>query len=144
MHEITPYPNPTRLSSHWYQMTPKHHGSGGPAASCWSLAPPDEFHVFDEGDANGIVDCQAKIYGVLVVGDELQSIGTWQQQVAIFYPPSPPDRWHGHPLYPIRAVLPGNLKRERMRPTKQVMKLLQDAKLITPIQRKRLAKGSHS
>ena len=64
--------------------------------------------------------------------------------MAIFYPPSPPDRWHGHPLFPVRAALPGNLKRQRMKPTKQVMKLLQDAKLITLLQRKRMAKGSHS
>ena len=144
MHEITLCLDPTRLSGHWYQMTPKHHGAGGPSASCWSLAPVDEFRVFDDGDFHGIVDYQGKIYGVLKVGSELQSIGTWQQEVAIFYPPSPPDRWHGHPLFPVRAALHGNLKRQRMQPTKQVLKLLQDASLITLLQRKRLAKGSHS
>ena len=56
MNEITQYPDPTRLSGHWYQMTPKHHGGGGPTASCWSLTPEDEFRVFDDGDFHRIVD----------------------------------------------------------------------------------------
>ena len=145
MHEDTPYPDPTQRSGYFYLMTLKHHGAGGPAASCWSLAPVDEFRVFDDGDLHRIVESK-KIYGVLKVGDELQSIGTWQQEVAVFYlptPPSPPNRWHGHPLFPVRAALPGNLKRQRMKPSKKVMELLQNAKLITPRQRKRLAKGDH-
>ena len=144
MHEDTPYPDPTRLSGYFYLLTTKHHGAGGPTASCWSLLPADEFRVFDDGDFYRIVDYRGRIYGVLQVGNELQSIGTWQQEVAIFYPPSPPGRWHGHPLYPVRGAIVGNLKRQRMQPTKQVMKLLQDAKLITSLQRKRMAKGSHS
>ena len=143
MHEDTPYPDPTRHSCYFYLMTLRNHGAGGPTASCWSLAPVDEFRVFDDGDFHRIVDYKGRIYGVLKAGDELQSLGTWQQQVAIFYPPKPPGRWHGHPLFPVRAAVAGNLRRPRMKPSKQVMALLQDAKLITPRQRKRMAKGDH-
>jgi len=142
MHEDTPYPDPTRRSGHLYLMTKKHHGAGGPTASCWSLTPENEFRVFDEGDSHRIVESR-KIYGVLRVGDELQLIGTWQQVVAIFYPPELPGRWHGHPLFPVRSAAPDSLKVSRMKPSKNVLKLLQDAALITLRERKRLAKGDH-
>lgn len=144
MHEDTAYPDPTRRNGYLYLMTPKHHGAGGPTASCWSLVPVDEFRVFDDGDFHRIVDYKGKIYGVLRVGEELRSIGTWQQEVAVFYPPSPPGRWHGHPLFPVRAAAPDSLKESRMKPSKAVLTLLHKASLITLVQWKRLAKGDPS
>jgi len=143
MDESKPYPGPTQFSGHYYQMTPKHHGVGGPSASRWDVSPDDEFRVFDTGDFYRIVDYKGKVYGVWKVGEELRSLGTFDQVVAIFYPPSPPDRWHGHPLFPVRSAAPSVMKRQRMKPSKQVLELLEVAELVTHVQRKRLAKGDH-
>ncbi len=130
-----------------YQFTPKHHGgprSKGQTQWVPSLTFAEEFSIFDEADAFGILDGKGNMYGVLRDGhEELRAVGAGEEQVAKF-PRARSGPWHGYPCWPINKSGPTNRNKQEMYAPKRVFDLLQEAGLITEEQRDRLKKGDHA
>ena len=134
----------TDRSSFRYHFTPKHHG-GDAAAAQWlpSLTLDEEFDVFNLADSHELSDERGWLYGIRRLGNDLQDLGTWGQQLAEFPSARLEEAWHGYPIWSINGLAPPNRRGEKMRPDKQVFIKMEDAGLLTKPQRKRLLKGDH-
>lgn len=141
---IVEYDAVTDRSRFRYQFTPKHHG-GDAEASQWdpSLRLDEEFEVFNLADWHYLSDERGWMYGIRRLGNELQDLGTWAQQVAEFPSARSGEAWHGYPIWAINELAPSNRRGQKMCPDKEVFAKMEDAGLLTKQQRKRLLKGDH-
>jgi len=129
-----------------YLFAAKHHGADRTAAR-WLpiLTAAEEFSVFDGADLEDLSDGRGWLYGVLRNGlGNLLFLGTWNQQIAEFPSAREGFPWHGYPLYPLRGVGPENRRGERMRPSLEVFGKMVESGVLTPRQKKRLARGKHA
>jgi len=141
------HPEQTRKRHYSYQFTAKHHGGGCAEDARWAedLSRDEEFSVFDEADANDVLDEAGRFFGVLRDTDgELRYLGTWQQQVAEFPRANGGTPWHGYPSWAVNDVAPNNRSSQKVRPARIVFERMERAGLITRRQRKRLYKGDHA
>jgi hypothetical protein len=134
----------TRLSGHRYQFTPKHHGADLGAAT-WrpEISLEAEFAIFDNADSRRVVDGRGWLYGILRDPDgDLQPLGTWDEQVAEFQLPSPPnDPWHGYPQWALDETGPANRRKQQCCPERTVFDRMAETGMISRLQRKRLLAG---
>ncbi len=140
------HPHPTQKSQYRYLFTAKHHGGGARDAAQWSsqVSEDEEFSVFDTADLHDLSDERHWLYGVLRNGEDgLRYLGTWDQQVAEFPLANEGQPWHGYPLWPLKELGPENRRGEKMRPSKEIFRRMEQAGLITGRERKRLFKGDH-
>ena len=139
------HPTRTRRSSYRYTFTARHHG-GDKSAAMWAMeiTRDAEFSIFDGADFWEIADGRGWLYGVLLNGDELSSIGTRDEQVAEFQPGAEGEPWHGYPKWVVNKLGPANRRKPHCCPEKQVFDRMVDVSLITAIQRKRLLTGRHA
>ncbi len=141
------HPAQTGKHGYRYQFTAKHHGGGKLDDACWSQAvtPDEEFSIFDNADEQDIFDADGWYYGVLDDGKgNLRELGTWQQQIAEFPAAGAAVVWHGYPVWAVNGLAAPNRSGQHMRPAKSVFDKMEQAKLITARQRKRLYKGDHA
>jgi hypothetical protein len=144
--EDVEHPARTRRSNYRYLFTVKHHG-GDKKAAMWlpSIDRDTEFSIFDVADDRESADGRGWLYGVLLGADgQLLEIGTWDEQVAEFQPGAEGEPWHGYPQWVVNPLGPGNRRKQRCRPEKQVFDRMVTATMITPIERKRLLAGRHA
>jgi hypothetical protein len=128
-----------------YQFTPKHHGQGGDAAQ-WlpELTWDEEFSVFDMADLHQFAADDGSLYGLLVDGETLRDLGTWTQQIAKFPVAREGEPWHGYPVWAVNDDdAPARQSDQKNRPPKTVFLLMEEARVITARDRKRLFKGDH-
>jgi len=140
------HPVPTRRSKYRYQFYVKHHGQGGPGVATWlpDLSPEDEFFIFDEADFHNTCDDRGWLYGIRRSPyGELLEVGTWGQLMATFPVARQNEAWHGFPLWPLKRGSRPNLKGENRRPARDVFLRMQEVKLLTLRERRRLMKGNH-
>jgi hypothetical protein len=134
----------TRASGYRYHFTPKHHG-GDPSAGMWlpQIGLDEEYSVFDNADLRRIVDSRGWLYGIAQdENGDLQVLGTWDEQVAEFQPPSSAiDPWHGYPQWAVDETGPPNRRRQQCCPEKVVFNRMVEVGMITKLQRKRLLTG---
>jgi hypothetical protein len=134
----------TRASGYRYQFTPKHHGAD-PNASMWlpELSLDEEFSVFDNADLQRVADSRGCLYGILRdENGELQILGTRDEQVAEFQPPSSAnDPWHGYPVWALDETGPANRRKQQCCPEKVVFNRMLEVGMINKLQRKRLLTG---
>ncbi len=142
------HPKRTRKSKYRYRFTKKHHRKGKSDDAQWDpeLTRKEEFTVFDDADFFVICDEMGRLFGVLRTPEKkLRELGTWKQQIAEFPKPSPGDDvWHGYPVWPVKGTAPANRANEKLRPPKAIFLKLEEAGLITKLQRKRLYGGGHA
>jgi hypothetical protein len=141
------HPIPTQRSGHRYLFHDKHHGRGDRDAAQWlpELSADDEFAIFDTADLHDISDERNRLYGVRSSPEGgLIVLGTWGQQVAEFPFARPNERWHGYPLWPLDDGGPENRRGEKHRPSKDVLRKMEAAHLLTQRDRKRLTKGKQT
>lgn len=141
------HPVKTRRSQYEYLFASKHHGGGTSDDARWQddVTRDEEFSVFDEADFHDISDSDGRLYGVLRSQDGvLRDLGTWQQQVAEFPRANEGVPWHGYPIWAVNQEAPANRSSQQMRPARGVFQKMEDAKLITKRERKRLFKGKHA
>ena len=139
------HPVPTRRSGFRYFFYDKHHGRDTRAAQ-WLLAlsHDEEFAIFDAADFHELSDERGWLYGVRTgEGGQILDLGTWGQQVAEFPSARLNELWHGYPLWPLKEVGPPNRGGEKARPAKSVFQRMEDARLLSTAQKKRLYKGDH-
>jgi hypothetical protein len=138
------HPTPTTRSQHRYLFTAKHHG-GDKNAAMWlpSVSQATEFSIFDTADQEQITDSHEWLYGVLPDSNgDLETIGTWDEQVAEFKPGSvASDPWHGYPKWPVDRLGPPNRRKQQSCPERMVFDRLLDARIINKIQHKLLLTG---
>jgi hypothetical protein len=140
------HPVPTRRSRYRYLFYNRHHGYDQRAAQ-WlpDLSHDEEFAIFDTADFHELSDERGWLYGIRVgAGGVLLDVGTWGQQVAEFPHARPNEPWHGYPLWPLKEAGPPNRRGEKHRPSRDVFRKMEDARLLTPRDRKRLLKGDHT
>ena len=136
----------THRSEYRYIFTAKHHGGGASGDARWpeEVSHDEEFSVFDVADLFVTCDERGWLYGVLPDTEgELRDLGTWQQQMAEFPWADEGVPWHGYPIWAVNELAPPNRADQRMRPSKDVFRRMEQAGLITARQRKRLYKGDH-
>jgi hypothetical protein len=137
------HPEPTRRSGYRYLFHDKHHGHD-PSAARWlpELNQDEEFAVFDASDFHDLSDDRGWLYGVRIGPEgEVLELGTWSQQVAEFPCARFNDPWHGYPLWPLKEAGPANRRGEEQRPSKAVFLKMEETKVLTRRDRKRLMKG---
>src|SRR5260370_26733942 len=140
------HPTLARRSGYRYVFLGKHHGGGSKSDSRWlpDITRDEEFSVFDHADVHNIADDRDYLYGVHRTGDgELRDLGTWRQQVAEFPRANEGIPWHGYPIWAVNDDAPANRSGQKTCPSKEVFRKMEQAKLITSRQRKRLIKGGH-
>jgi hypothetical protein len=135
----------TDRSAFRYQFTSKHHGADAEAAQ-WlpELTLEDEFAVFNLADQHDLSDDDGRLYGVLLVDQNLRQLGTWFQQIAEFPAVRSGEAWHGYPIWPANELAPENRRGQRMRPARVVFTKLERAGLIDAGQKRRLIRGRHA
>lgn len=141
---ILVHPVTTEVRNRQYQFTPKHHGAG-PNAAQWlpSLTYAEEFAVFNVADRHELSDRREWLYGLQPLGDALQDLGTFEEQIAEL-PLAPAGQpWHGYPIWPLSKIAPAGRRGEKSRPGREVFDKMEKASLLTARQRKRLFKGEH-
>jgi hypothetical protein len=137
-------PRVTRKHGYRYVWTAKHHG-GDPKAAQWIVTGNEEFSVFDTAVYHELADAANRLFGVLSVGGKrLRTLGAWGEQVAEFPAARKGRPWHGYPLWALDDRGPSNRRKERFRPTKEVLLKMQEVGLITEVHRIRLLKGDHA
>jgi len=101
-----------------------------------------EFSIFNRADLWQIADSRRWLYGVLPDGNgDLQTIGTWDEQVAEFQTGPPTDAWHGYPKWALEETGPPNRRKQQCCPERIVFDQMVAVGMITKIQRKRLLTG---
>ena len=67
-----------------------------------TLPENDEFQVFEDADANRLLDSVGNLFGLLRDGEGgLRDLGTRGEQVAKFWLPPVGSPWHGFPAFPL-------------------------------------------
>jgi hypothetical protein len=140
------HPVPTQRSGYRYFFYEKHHGRGGPDAAQWepSLSHEEEFGVFDLADLHEVSD-EGRLYGIGRDSEgRIRSLGIWDEQVAEFPAARDGELWHGYPLWPLLEKGPVNRRGQKHRPAKAVFRRMEEERLLTTRERKRLEKGDYA
>src|SRR5436305_1840711 len=96
--ENFPWKTPSQ-KGHLYDFTTKHHGGPGSAGQAqWlpALTFEAEFWIFDYAEFNDFRDKDGYVFGLLKQPlKKCKQIGTEEEEIAIFFPPSAGNNWHG-------------------------------------------------
>jgi hypothetical protein len=142
------HPATTQRRGLSYQFTPKHHGGQGHQGQAqWlpSLTREEEFSVFDSANEHDLADEDGRLYGLLrTAEDEVQFLGTRDEQVAEFPVARTGEAWHGYPVYPLANPEAPRRGGEAGKPPKAVFLKMESAGLLSQQQRKRLMKGKYA
>src|SRR5262249_19962966 len=103
----------------------------------------EEFAVFDLADLHEISNEKGDFYGLRLGAEgEIITLGTREEQVAEFPAAQEGHSWHVYPVWPIMR-LDRDKKQRKYPPPREALAKMQEARLITEKQRKRLAGGKH-
>ena len=128
-----------------YIFMEKHHGGpSAPGQAQWlpSLSFETEFWIFDQANIQNFKDKDGRLFGMLKEPTSVcEIIGTRDEQIARFEPPSAGNPWHGFPVYPLSGVKGRSKFAGRPRP--EVFARMVEVGLITEEQARRLRNMKH-
>jgi hypothetical protein len=113
----------------------------------WSpdISAKEEAALFFAAHEHDVSDGQGRLYGAIQMSEgEVRELGVWYQQVAIFWQEVPSLPWGGHPVWQFHQEALVGRPPQKALPPKETLGKMEKAGMITPRQRKRLARGSHA
>lgn len=126
-----------------YYFHPRHHGAGSSSDARWKseITRPDEFGIFRDSANADFADVSGNLYGLMKIQGKVIDIGTQGEQIAKFWKASTGSPWHGFPCWAILSRDYQNRRGQQYRPPKSVLEKMQEQKLITLVQCRRLSRG---
>ena len=95
--------------------------------------------------SRSVSDGEGRVYGILRSAEgQIREVGVYHQQIAAFAQAVPDQTWGGHPIWQLHQEDLAGLPPQKALPPKEVLMKMESAGLLTPLQRKRLARGSHA
>jgi len=144
-HDEKGEPIRTRRSKYCYRFYIKHH-DGNSAVAQWlrEISKEEEFAVFKQAVCHDLsADSHSALYGLhRSSGGKILKLGTRDEQVAKFLCEGG-DVWHGYPCWPLLRLDDTGTKFKNRCPPKEVFRKMENAKLITERDRRRLEVGKH-
>ena len=134
----------TERSRRRYFFYDKHHQADRLDEAQWhqSLTPDDEFAIFDRADQLALYDEIGNLYGIHRVDHDpitIQVLGSNGEQFAQF-PHTENDAWFGQP---IKLIATGDETYPERPVPRKVLNTMVARDLLSPSERRRVARGSH-